>query len=65
MTGVEIDKDTSEVDVPIGNMLVVGDPVEGEGTGPEPTGEDDVESAIVDVNVKDVIEAERVEEESE
>jgi hypothetical protein len=28
MTAVEVDEDTPEVDVPIGNTLVVGDPAE-------------------------------------
>jgi hypothetical protein len=64
MTGLEVDEDAPEVDLPIGSTPVVGDPTEGGGIGPEPMRED-VESAIVDVNVKDVIEAERVEEESE
>jgi hypothetical protein len=48
MTGLEIGEDAPEVDLPIGSMLVVGDPTTEEGIGLEPMRED-VESTIVDV----------------
>lgn len=57
MTGAEVDEDVSELEVPIGDTPVVGDPVEDESIGPEPAREDNVESAMEDVNVEDVIEA--------
>ena len=62
---VKVDEDAPEVDVPVGDALRVVDPTEDESIGPEPAGEDDVGSSNEDVNEEDVIEAERLGEESE
>ena len=48
--------------VPIGDAPVVADPVEDEDIGPEPARE--LENSMKEANVEDVIEAEKLEEES-
>ena len=63
--GVKVDGDVSKVDIPIEEVVVVGDPAEDESIGPDPTRENDVESGMEDVIVEDVIETERLREESE
>lgn len=63
-TSVEFDEDSPELDVAIGAMLVLAGPVEDESIGLEPFREDDVKGTMEDMNARDVIEAERLKEES-
>lgn len=65
MTPVELDDDDRDTGVPVGDRLEMNRPAEDESMGPEPATGDDVDSAGGDVNVEDVIKAERFKEESE
>lgn len=64
-TSVGVGEDTPKLDVSIGATLVPADPVADESIGLEPCREGDVKATMEDVNVRDVIEAERLKEEME
>jgi hypothetical protein len=51
-----------KLDVSTGATLVLADPVEDESIGLEPCREGDVKGTMEDVNIRDVIEAEKLKE---